>query len=468
MSKKTAPYGTWPSPITPDAVLQSGSNVEEVFVDPITSTVYHIEARPSEGGRSVIVKTEEGSDVVGKEWNTRTGVQEYGGAPAIAYNGVVYFSNYVDSRVYMVRSGGQPEPITPANENHRFAKFAIHPKQPQFLVAIMEDHTKPMPADVITTLCLINSKTQTVSTLVSGADFYTCPCFSPDGTRLGWQQWFHPDMPWEGAEIYVGNVSADESSLTLSHITYVAGKKLRISASFPSWASNDVLLFTSDQSGYQNPWKFSVSTGKASPVLSAPVEQDFGLPAWWLSWEWYTPLDQEASRALFMAMKGGRSILYVVNLRSGVLEEIQCPYVTVMVIKRITHDSVVFMGEKSDAPKGIVLCTLKDYSKPQFTKLGKTLVGPQISSSYISVAQSITLKVPPNDEPLHVVYFPPTHPDYTGPKNEKPPVVVNSHGGPTGHTSQGLEWTKQYFTSRGWSWLDVQYGGSDAYGRKYM
>jgi len=465
---KTAPFGTWASPITTDAILEGGANVSEVFVDPITSTIYHVEGRPLEGGRSVIVKTEEGGDVFGRDWNARTGVQEYGGGPATAYNGNIYFSNFNDNRVYMIKDGNQPNPITPDNKNHRFAKFDVHPTYPHLLVAIMEDHTNPLPQDVITTLCLINTKTCTVSTLVSGADFYAFPYFSPDGSRLAWQQWNHPDMPWDGAEIYVAEVSADENNITLSHTIHVAGKKSEITAIYPSWASKDVLLFICDESGYQNPWSFSVPSGKASPILPTPVEFDFGEPMHSLGVEYGAVLDAAGTKAIYTTLKNDKSTLFVVTLRSGALEEIECPYVGITSVRRITEESIVFLGDKSDAAKSIVICSLTDYAKPQYNAVKHSFTAPKFPHSLISVPQSIRLTVPPNDEVLHVLYLPPKNPDYSAPDDEKPPCIVNSHGGPIGRASMALDWQKQYFTSRGWAWMDVNYGGSTGYGRKYM
>ncbi|KAH9949250.1 alpha/beta-hydrolase [Amylocystis lapponica] len=469
MAKLAAPYGTWPSPISSDVVIQSlSANVEELFVDPITSTVYHVEARPSEGGRGVVVMTQNGVDAVGREWDTRTGIHEYGGAPAVAYGGVLYFTHITDSRVYMVEKGKQPRPITPVNPHHRFAKFCVHPVQTHLLVAILEDHTHPAPADVVTTLCLINARTETVSTAVSGADFYMSPCFSPDGTHIAWQHWFHPDVPWEGAEIYVAAVSASATGLTLSDIKPVAGKRIDISAGWPTWASNDVLLFTSDETGFQNPWTYSVSSAQASLALSRPVEQDFSFIMWTIGLEWGAPLDLCGKFALFAPLKDGRSILTVVNMQDGTLTEIVSPYVNIFGIKRVADDAAVFIGETSTEARSVVLCTLTDYSTARFVTLKAPSATPAIPTSFISVARSITLRTPPDDEPLYAVYFPPTHRDYVGMEGEQPPCVLNAHGGPNDQTMQGLDWAKQFFTSRGWAWLDVNYGGSSGYGRKYI
>ncbi|PCH34635.1 alpha/beta-hydrolase [Wolfiporia cocos MD-104 SS10] len=431
-NRKIAPYGTWSSPITTDAILQSGGKPSEVFVDPITSTIYHVEGRPYEAGRSVIVRTQEGHDAFGKGWNARTGVQEYGGAPAIAYDGTIYFSNFTDNRVYKFRDGEEPIPVTPGNKNLRFANFSVHPTHPYLLVAILEDHTRPAPPDVITTLCTINTQSCTVSPLVSGADFYGYPVFSPDGTSLAWQQWLHPDMPWEGAEIYVASISASSSGITISNATYVAGKKIAISACAPAWASSDVLLFTSDESGYQNPWTYSISQHKAAPVLPAPVDEEFSLPVSGVGRRYGVPLDDTGDRALYAAVRDDRSVLYVLDLRRGAAKEVDSPYAVVSAMQCVRRDAVAFLGTRVDAPTNIVLITL------------------------------------PGDEPLHVLYLPPHNPAYVAPDGERPPCVVNAHGGPTGRQDMSLDWAKQFFTTRGWAWLDVNYGGSSGYGRKYV
>ncbi|KAI0634553.1 alpha/beta-hydrolase [Trametes polyzona] len=467
---KTAPFGTWTSPITTDVLLKSGVKVDELFVDPITSTIYHIEQRPNEGGRLVIVDTEKGEDVFGKDWNSRSAVHEYGGGHAIAYDGVIYFSNFKDSRVYRIKAAGQPEAVTPENPNHRYAKFAVNPTQPHLLVSVREDHTNPEPSAVVNILCVIDTEEKTVTPLISGADFYASPCFTPDGKHLAWQQWYHPDMPWEGAEVHVAEVKADAKSLTLTDDTLVAGKRLKISAGYPVWASNDVLLFVSDESGYYNPWTYSISSGKASPVLPTPLAEDFAEPMWRLDYSFGVPLDLEGKAALFTALREGRSVLYLVSLAGGTLEELECPYVNIASLQRVTHDAAVFRGQKYDEAERIVLCNIKDYAKPKFAPVNAKAATDDLPfpREYISVPRSITLKVPETGAPVHVLFYAPKNPEYVAPEGEKPPAVIHAHGGPTGRATAALQLKIQYYTSRGFAWVDVNYGGSNGYGRQYI
>ncbi|EGN97423.1 hypothetical protein SERLA73DRAFT_75108 [Serpula lacrymans var. lacrymans S7.3] len=480
--KTTAPYGTWSSPITEDAITANTINISDVIVDPIQHVVYHLENRPSEKGRIVVVNTHLGGkgDVFGEGFNARTGVNEYGGAAAIAYDGTIYFSNWDDSRVYRVNklTGLAPEAITPENKYHKYANFAVHPKHPNLIVAIFENHKdhsgQDNPRETDNFLYVINTETKQTYPLVTGATFYASPVFSPDGTKIAWQEWYHPDMSWEGSLIYVADVAPSGESLVISNAVVVAGEKAHVSVSYPLWANNNTLVFTSDKdSGYQNPWKYSTVTKIAKLALSAPVQEDFGGPAWLLGAYPYAFLDHTGSTALFTAFRDGRNVLYVVDLQSEKKPaevSIQSSHFAVITNIRQTFGGAVFVGQKSDEAGGVILCTITDSAagpSAQCVTLKSTgSVAPAFPPGIISPPQPFTL--PRGDQPIHVIYYGPKNPDYIAPKDEKPPCIVNIHGGPTGIETQALSSAKQYFTSRGYAWLDVNYGGSSGYGRKYI
>lgn len=343
--------------------------------------------------------------------------------------------------------------FTTESSVHRFADFAIHPLSNRFIVAILEDHTHDTPSEVITTLCVIDSETKTVKTdLVKGADFYAAPSFSPDGTHLVWQQWRFPDMPWDGGEIYAANIVVDSSAgLTLSNQVHVAGKYQEISAGYPTWISKDTILFSTDESGYQNPWIYDISARTPTPVLKTPVDEDFNEPAWSLGGSHNAALDTEGKSVLFTALRDGRSVLYLISLPSGALEEIPSSYVTIKAVRRIADDNVIFIGSKTDESSELVLCSLNAYTKPSFTnKRSNSLDTPRIQKDFLSTPESLTIDV--EGSPVYAIYYPPTNPNYVAPEGEKPPCIVNVHGGPTGSDDQSLKLLVQFFTSRGWSW----------------
>ncbi|EGN91683.1 hypothetical protein SERLA73DRAFT_80215 [Serpula lacrymans var. lacrymans S7.3] len=480
--KKVAPYGRWDSDIKEETVVNESITLLDVLVDPVRSTIYHIAQRAD--GTNVIVDTIAKNDVIGPSWDATSNVQGYGGAPAIAYDGIVYFSNGDDGRVYRVNANSDVEAVTPENPVHYFANFVVYPLDPRILVAVLEDHTDDAPKNVITTLCIIDTTSQSVTRLaldIPGADFYASPCFSPDGKKIAWQQWNFPDMPWDGSKLYVADFVPNLQTYVVSNSVKVAGEAGTVSVTYPSWANNTTLVFTSDKdSGFQNPWKYTIG-GIAELAIDKALEEDFGFPAWELGWSPYAFLDKEGNNALFMAYRNiksaqsGRSVLYNVNIKDKTISElVECPYADITSMRRASRDSpqVVFIGEKSVDVGGVTLCTL---SSPGTTEspVYETLVedttpdGHEIvKKGYISPPQSTTFNNS-GGQVVQVVYYAPHNPDYSGSSKpgEKPPCILNVHGGPTAMEPQALSWEKQYYTSRG---LDVNYGGSSCFGREYI
>ncbi|KAH7886673.1 Alpha/Beta hydrolase protein [Phlebopus sp. FC_14] len=466
----TAPYGKWESPITPDSIVQGNIVFDDVFVDPVTSVVYHIERRAEEGGRYVIINTKTNEDLIPSPYSARTGVEEYGGAAAIAYDGIVYFSHFADNKVYAVKGDNSPEPVTPENPKYRYANFTVHPVHKHLLVSILEDHTVDTPQTVVTTLCVINTNLKTVYPFVTGADFYASPVFNPSGTKIAWKEWYHPDMPWEGSLLYVADVLVQDQSLVVLNRAHVAGEELTKAVSYPAWSSDTKLIFTSDQSnGFQNPFTYSTITGTTELACSAPLQEDFGGPAWILGNYPFAILG-DGDHAAFTAFRDGRNILYIVNLnqRSDPQEVKDFPFSVAEHVRRLSPTSFVFTASKSDAPGGLVLCTLTGPSFAPTYDMLKSSTSTSGNEDYVSPPRPITLQR--SGGPLYVVYYAPKNPRYSGSNipGEKPPCIVGVHGGPTALEAQVLNWSKMYYTSRGYAWLDVNYGGSSGYGREYI
>ncbi|KAG0704085.1 Alpha/Beta hydrolase protein [Suillus ampliporus] len=479
MSKKYAPYGLWESPITADAIAQDSVSMGDILVDPITKDIYYIEQRASEGGRYVLLSNQTQKEVFGTDFNARTRVHEYGGAAAIAYNGTVYSSNFKDFLVYAAKNGNI-NPITPEDPNkvYRYADLCVHPVHTDLLVAILEDHTNDTPQTVRNSLCVIDSTARTVTSLVctenAQNEFYAAPTFSPSGDKIAWQFWQHPDMPWEGGQIYVADVRHDPNThkLSLSNTKLVAGNANKISACYPLWASNDKLLFTSDESKFANLWEYTQARTK--PVLSSVVQQDFCEPPWTLGNYPFAFLDANGTKAICVAWQGGRSVLYVVDIATGSHMEIKddlFDFVVVEHVRRLSDYTFVFTGLRSNAPGAAMRCTLTGSSfKPTFEELKSTASTSAAPFPEGIISPPIPLELKLDNRIVYAVYYAPTNPEYAGSsiEGEKPPCVLGVHGGPTGLETQNLNWLKQYFTSRGYAWLDVNYSGSSCYGRAYV
>jgi hypothetical protein len=348
------------------------------------------------------------------------------------------------------------------DKRYRYACLEPFPGHSQLLAAVLEDHTIDLPSKVATSLVIIDTKSKTLHTIVSGADFYALPKFSPNGKRIAWWQWSHPDMPWEGGEIYVADVNLSKDlRLSVERRIHVAGEKGVIGAGYPAWANDERLIFTSDESGFINPYKFENS--HSSPLLATPIHEDFGQCYWMLHFFPYAILDEGGKTGLFSACRDGRDRLYLVDLEGGCEPKlVENPFVVVNGVRSVSkkdHRSVMFAQTEAE-DDSIVQLSLTAFDKIELRVLKPALplkvdgVPLLASPGVVSLPQPLTLRVGSNGNPLYVVYYPPHNPRYSGTSinGEKPPCVMNVHGGPTSFSSQGLNWTKQYFTSRGWAW----------------
>ncbi|KAJ7274951.1 alpha/beta-hydrolase [Mycena rebaudengoi] len=483
-------YGTWASPITSDLIAKMSVSIEDVVVDSVTSAISYIEKRPEEGGRNVILALADGFDIFGKDWNARTAVQEYGGAPAAVHNNIIQFSNFNDGMVYKVDVLRRTSPtlVVSKNSNYRFADFAFHSRVPNIVVSILENHTNPSPDCVSTSLVYFDTDAVDDPTiLLSGADFYSSPHFNVDGTIFAWTEWAHPDMPWDGEQVFIAAVDVHGGRLSISadHMSRVrvAGQPSLVSAVQPMWLDVGMLVFSCDISGYHNPWVSRVDMTSATykidstPIFNVPVELDFTDPSWWLGGSNYAILDD--LNILFAASKDGQTALHIVST-NGCSAEITSPFVHVHRMRRVSHRKAVFLGSKVNEGPTLVLCEVEGAEAP-FTLTYTTLtskdaeaISSPIPDSLISIPVPISLRRPSStsdhseSQLLHVVYYPPKNPAYQGLSGEHPPAVLNVHGGPTSLERQSLNLEKQFFTSRGWAWVDVNYSGSSNYGRKYM
>ncbi len=449
---KTAPYGSWESPITSDLIVSEAVGLSDVVLD--GQDIYWVEMRPSEGGRYVIVRnTPDGTstDLIPANFNARTRVHEYGGRAFIVNNGCVYFTNFSDQRLYRQRPGLQPQPITPAG-NMRFSDGVIDSRFRR-LICVCEDHspTGKEPVNFLAGIDLPGSDQAEIKKLISGCDFYSSPCISPDGTRFAWLSWNHPNMPWDGTELWLGEFGPDGF---LRHSTKIAGANDE-SLFQPQWSPDGNLYFISDRSDWWNLYRWQ--DGRVEPVIQ--MEAEFGMPQWVFGMSTYA--FESEQRIICAYTRKGLWQLAHIDLERGKLQDIQTPYTDIAYV-RAAAGWTVFLGGSATEPKSIVKM---DNATQKIHVLRRTS-SAKIDSGFLSRPQPIEFPTE-QGQSAHAFYYPPHHPLYQAPEGERAPLLVFSHGGPTAATTATFNLAMQYWTSRGIAVLDVNYGGSTGFGRAY-
>ena len=444
-----APYGSWKSPITADVVAAAEVGLEQTRLD--GDVIYWIERRSMEGGRKVIVRrSADGhvTDMTSVGFNARTRVHEYGGGDYAVSNGTIVFSNFTDQRLYIQRPNSEPKPLTPPSVL-RYADGQIDRPRDLFF-CVREDHTEQREA--INSLVSIDLQAENAGkVLVSGNDFYSAPRLSPDGARLCWLTWSHPNMPWDGTELWVGNLTADGS---IDGAIRVAGS-VNESIVQPEWSPDGSLYFVSDRTGWWNIYR--LRNGTVDPLC--PMDAEFGQPQWVFASALYGFVSEK--RIVCSYARNGRDYLATLDTATRALDEIELPFTAISQV-RVAGERVVFIGSSSTEPTSIVSLNLATKRLAVLRRSRETAV----DAGYLADPRAI--EFPTNgDLTAHGYFYPPRNLDYTASANEKPPLVVMSHGGPTSSSSASLKYSIQYWTSRGIAVLDVNYGGSSGYGRAY-
>ncbi len=446
----TARCGSWKSPITSDLIVSETVGVWQVMLD--GEDVYWVEARPKEGGRNVVVRRmPDGgtADVTPAAFNVRTRVHEYGGGAYVVADGTVYFSNFADQRLYRQALGGEPQPSTP-EADFRYADYVIDRRRGR-LIAVREDHTTAGREAVNTLVALDLAGGDGGRVLVSGNDFYSSPRLSPDGSRLAWLTWNHPNMPFDGTELWVGELDADGS---VGRSERVAGGSDE-SIFQPEWSPDGVLHFVTDRTGWWNLYRWV--EGQIEPLTE--MEAEFGLPQW--SFGMSTYAFESADRMICVYTQQGTRHLASLNTSTRRFEPFEIPYSEIGGL-RAAPGRVLFIAGSPTEPASIVLL---DLATQRIEVLRRSSV-VEIDSGYLSAPQAIEF---PTEHGLtaYAFLYRPRNRDYVAPRGERPPLLVMSHGGPTAASSSSFNAGIQYWTSRGIAVLDVNYGGSTGYGCAY-
>jgi len=441
-------YGSFKSPITSKMLTEGSIKFLDIFVD--QDDFFISEMRPQEKGRSAILKFNGKTfdEVLDKKFNARTKVHEYGGLSFAAKDGDIYFSNFDDQRIYKKNKKNNYIPITDIATD-RYANFIIDKKR-DLIFAVQEEH---LENEVINSVVKID-KDQKVKKIASGFDFYSSLAMSKEEKKLAFLAWNQPDMPWDGAELWIADI-ADNGDL--KNLKKIAGSQNE-SIFQPRFANDGSLFFVSDRTNFWNLYRYSNDEIEAL----YPMDAEFGLPLWVFGMSTYDfYYENDKTFIVCTYSKDGKDHLAILDVENKKLKDIKTEftYISNLAVK---GSCALFIAGSATKPTAIVSLDLKT-KKYEILKKSKEL---NIDIGYISTPEY--LKFPTeNDKTAYMIYYPPNNKDYFAKKKEKPPLIVKSHGGPTAQSVAILNLEIQYWTSRGFAFADVNYSGSTGYGREY-
>lgn len=473
------PYGSWPSPLTAQWAAAASPRYEGAAF--VGDELWWGQSLPSEGGRTAVLRNrggagaqEDGSGspevLLPAPWSARSGVHEYGGgAWAATDDGRLVFVEKSDQRVWLLIPGGEPRALTPHAPDARYGGLRVQGDALLAVQEIVRDGEAARRAIVRIGL----GDEASVTTLVSGSDFVAQPALSPDGSRLAWVAWNHPDMPWDRTEIRVGALNesgAHEGETVTGWVAVTSGTTAALQ---PTWCGDEELIYIDEPTGRWNLWRHELEAG-ARPAPIAPADADTGGGLWVLGVRWYAPL----SHGRIAAIRTEGSDELVILDETGGAERVDLPATSRLVIEDACGDHLL-VSDAGPGGAGIWLVTAgaagTSTSSPTLARVtGGDAPAPDalagVSSRdwmprWMPRGRAVTFAGQHGE--VHAFDFAPTNPDVAAPEGERPPYIVFVHGGPTAHVAGVADAKTAFFTSRGIGVLDVNYGGSTGYGRAY-
>ncbi len=455
--KQITPYGSWPSPLTADAIAAGSTRLGQCAVH--HGEVFWLEGRPAEGGRNVLTawnETDGIRDVLPPEYNVRTRAHEYGSGAFRIEGDSVYFVHDGDQRIHRAKlKGGVPEPVTPEGD-FRYADFAVDGRRNR-LICVREDHRlKDENTEERNELVSIDLVGGDITVVASGADFYSNPRLAPDGSSIAWIQWNHPNMPWDANELFVADMNEDG---TVRNAAKVAGGE-RESIFQPGWSPDGVLYFVSDQADWWNFYRLIESddgTSRVERVLE--YEADFGRTQWIFDMSLWGFISNE--KILCARLARGEWQLGEIDITTDTLREIQAPWVDISDL-RVADGMAAIVGGTPDKPAFV---SRFDPSTGEVVEI-RASAELKLNPDDISRARHIDFPTA-NGEIAYAFLYEPRNSEHQAADGTRPPLIVKSHGGPTHAANGALKLDIQFWTTRGFAVLDVNYRGSNGYGRAY-
>ncbi len=454
------PYGTWPSSLSVDVVAGKTLRFGQVQTD--GALLYWTESHPLEAGRGVIVRRERDgtmSDVIPEPYSARSRIHEYGGGEFLAASGSVYFVNAPDQDIYSVDADGNIVRLTDAPDM-RFGNMILDLRRNR-LIAVAERHSgshDPMPQNLLAAVPLLDraepASAETIAVLASGNDFYSSPAMDKDLSRLAWLEWSLPSMPWEGAALRVATL--DDNGLPADTQPLAGGDG---SAVFqPEWLADGSLVFVWNRSGWGNLHRWD---GRSIETVIAR-EAEFGQPQWALGMRSYAV---GAGGSIFASFfEDGLIKCGEISVADGTLNILECDARSFYAVAPL-DDRFAAVATFDDRPPAIAIIDPSPESAETVLPV-KLSAAMDIEAADVSTGRPVTFEGP-DGRPVHAIHYAPASADFEGPAGETPPAVVLIHGGPTGFADRGLKPKIQYWTSRGFAVIDVDFTGSFGYGRAY-
>lgn len=445
--KAPAPCGSWTSPLTVEAITGATVGLSTPLVD--GEAVYWCETRPWEKGRTALVRwteAEGATNVTGPDQSVRSRVHEYGGRAYTVRQGTVWFLDGTERRLYRAERGQTPEAVDTGGPIE-IADLIVDAARDR-LIAVAE---RPRPDTEPENLLVAIGFDGSVAELAAGADFYCAPTLSPDGARLAWMEWDHPNMPWDESRIM--EVRLDARGRPDGDPRAVAAEP-GVAVFQPAYAPDGRLYYVSDRGGYWNLFR------DGDPPAQFKAAAEFGLPHWQFGMRTYDFLDARTAVTAFA--RDGEWQLALFDLEAGRATPIDLPWCRFDGIVAGTARAV-FAGARPDGPGGIVQLRFGAAEPERVLKRSTDDAPPEGS---VSVPERISYPTE-NGETAHAYFYAPANPGFAVPEGEKPPLIVMGHGGPTGQADSGYSPKVQFWTTRGFAVCDVNYGGSTGFGRAY-
>ncbi|VAW50877.1 Prolyl oligopeptidase family protein [hydrothermal vent metagenome] len=458
-STKQATYGNWVSAITSDLIIKDNVSIDEA--KQVGDSLYYIERRPQEAGRCVIVKATQDKtiDITPAPYSVRSRVHEYGGGCYCTYKDWVFFINDRDQDIYLIKNNKISRITT--IDNKRFAEFYYDEKFNR-LISICETHNN---GSVSNSIVSININNGDILEIEAGNDFYASPKLNNFSTQLCWQTWNHPNMPWDGNELWLADIS-DKGALT--NKKHIAGNE-KISVCQPQWSPKNILFFISDDTGWWHLYRYSnieqkntAQSNKGEQLTHG--EKEFGLPQWIFAQSTYAFINDSDIICCYQT-KGKTTLAKLLLSEKINLIDLQTDW---QKFSAITADknNIGFIASSNNTFPQLISARFDAEQKNLVTTVIKSSYSLPLSEKHYSAAQTVEFTNRKN-QTVFANYYPPKNPNYQSNKNATPPLIIICHGGPTGQSSATLDAKKQFWTSRGFALLDVNYSGSTGYGRAY-